>query len=401
MLPLLQHLSLSIQLATPEIGYLLVLSPSLQTLQLLRVPWPKSEFLVESRMDALFRFITSSWLAADTLTHVRAMFQEAELEDVYNHMVSMGHCRDLQKLDIGISVVSHATLRAISSLGYLRTLALLVTSEAWTDHHDTESQPVHFLALDSLSLRGTSSDIKRLLLDIHVGTLRSLTVILDDSMDAEELRQLLQFFVNSLPTVTGFHIHAAAFTPTSLALTLSQILEPVLAHRAVTDISCRFKSFPSEVSDADISAMSTAWPNLRTLSIVHDDYISMTQGTTPSVNVTIAGLVILVRNCPSLEKIKLSRLDPSGNPLPDLSHILHLDDCRVREVEIGQFIGWYYDTVDIAELAAFFDCLFPRLDVIRPVTMEMLWRAEKYTVWEIVQTFIAAIRVARSRRGGL
>ncbi|RPD57366.1 hypothetical protein L226DRAFT_573404 [Lentinus tigrinus ALCF2SS1-7] len=382
MLPMLRRLETSIM--RPEWPVLLLLSPSLEWLQLS----PPDDYYepegfspeTDGFVNSLVQHISLPSVPAEIRRKVHTVVPEAS-----NHILSLGRFTALQDLDLyfaGIHV-GQQTLQALSSLSSLRALrahVLLHTMPSTASFRDG------FPALDALSLRGTAEDFLKLLRALPLHKLTELELKSLTRTSVEEYKSFLVSVRSLIPSgLTYLTLCPDIFTRSRAALSLAELLEPMLSLRELRKLSCQFRTYPKDVSDDDLRAFATAWPKLTSFWAVYNDHIL--DRVQP---ITIAGLADLLQRCPDLESVGITTLDIGHLPSPSLVRRLN---NRVWELAVHLFVG--EAEADLLVFALIVDRLLPCLQVPHSIAAKSRRREWTDRLWDKVRLLVAPLQAAR------
>ncbi|KAI0710297.1 hypothetical protein C8T65DRAFT_777768, partial [Cerioporus squamosus] len=392
LLPTLWRLKTPVTASYPWQGILL-LSPTLRQLEVslprympLPAPVPlhqTQEFQNETDVlvENLVQYISLPSLTDDVRHKIDQAVPEASI-----YLQSLGRFASLQELDLvstGVRI-GQETLQALSSLESLRALRAIVSLEKMvpsTSFHDG------FPVLVALTLRGTAEDILKLLRMLPPDTLTELELNTDRTrMTVPEYKHFLAD-VRSLvsPNLTHLSLTPETFLRPLSALSLSDILQPMLSLRELRYLFCQFWRYPKDVSDDDLRAFATAWPKLTSFVVSYKDDIP--NHVQP---ITVPGLVDLLQRCPRLEIFCLPTLDVAHIPSP--GSVPRLDN-RVRVLVVEDFVG--EAEADLLALALVIDRLLPCLEFPRSKTARQRERQWTATFWDKLCLLVATLQAAR------
>ncbi|KAI0740690.1 hypothetical protein C8Q76DRAFT_200460 [Earliella scabrosa] len=286
-------------------------------------------------------------------------------------------------------VVGYPTLQALSTLPSLLSLAVEVRIDRM---NSVPTFANGFPSLESLTLQGNDKDIGKLVPAMASPTLHSLELFLSSEMDSERFRAWLASIQQSLyAELTELGLYPETFPPTAPPLALKELLEPMLSCRKLEALSCQFRNYPKDVTDDDVGALASAWPDLRSLWLIYND-----ESPEKPVPITLAGLTTVLQRCPKLTTISLPTLDVSALPLPET--VPKMEQSCVDFLQINVYVG--EETVNVLTLAVIIDRLFPRLKV--PHTIKLKPKDSQALDDHLasrVEQYVAAIQAARRVRG--
>ncbi|KAI0683083.1 hypothetical protein C8Q76DRAFT_763087 [Earliella scabrosa] len=324
---------------------------------------------------------------------------------------------------LGHRLYSPSVLPLVSRLRSLRNLSLVTRKD--NDAMTMTTDELHVLSplheLESLTLCcPMQMGVTRPPVPIGLPALRSLTLH-HPGESASETKGICNMFVHpSSPTMltelvvqdcppTALHDSCQAWTQlypslqrftASLTLaddlpapgmqSLAYTIEPLLHLRGIEHFSFSGRVHNVTLADADIVAISRAWPALTNLCIDLHDYPRPPRE--PPTRPGFAALVSLATQCPNLEQLGLPFLDlrVRGQADGSLGMNSTLSHSRLRELVCGPVV---LDDVseDAPPLAAeLVDRLFPSL------TMTASWSLSKHSQQD--QAVADSFRLALQRR---
>ncbi|KAI0710294.1 hypothetical protein C8T65DRAFT_777735 [Cerioporus squamosus] len=387
LLPMLRRLETVVMLPDPLQGILL-LSPTLQHLQLSTPDdyYEPEDFDPENNifMNNLIRHISIPSVPADVRRKIHAAVPEAS-----NHLRSLGRFTALQDLDLYFAGVriGQETLQALSSLESLRALRAHVSLKKMAP---SASFRDGFPALDALTLRGSAEDILKLLRVLPLDKLTELELNTERRMTAEDYKLFLTSVRSVISSgLTYLSLSPDIFNRSQSALSLADLLEPMLSLRELRKLSCQFRTYPKDVSDDDLHAFALAWPKLTSFWAVYNDEIP--DRVQP---ITVPGLIDLLQRCPHLESVGLATLNIAHLPLP--SSVPRLEN-GVWELAVHRFVR--EAEADLLAFALILDRILPCLKVPHSIAATPRRREWTDRLWDKVRLLVAPLQAAR-RIGG-
>ncbi|KAI1781893.1 hypothetical protein LXA43DRAFT_1054125, partial [Ganoderma leucocontextum] len=175
----------------------------------------------------------------------------------------MASFKCLRKLDITPHLTADAPILAtISQFQHLHALSVHISADCAHLHGC-------FQALTELSIGGRAAHIQSFLTATSPPLLRSLSLFFLHDPSTEAVLQCLSVVPSAVPTVL-----TALALECKLALhpkipAVMDVVQPMLAFRALTRFTFSFKPLPS-IGDDEIVTMLSAWPALNALRIEHD-----------------------------------------------------------------------------------------------------------------------------------
>lgn len=275
------------------------------------------------------------------------------------HLQPIGSLRGLRKLDVPTSYgrvpMDYPAMKVFSALANLRELSVEV------HFNDMGSQaPCRggFAALEIFRVGSAYlPDIEESLQMMASSRLRNLKVAIHRSVDAQQLTAFLDSLRRTAVGISSLSLKVDCSVRTETPIARVELLEPVLSLRHMQELTCSLRTYcDTEVSDHDIAALATAWPDLRVLNFLERGYAEK--------GVTVFALLDITRRCPRMESMSFGQLD--CRHFPETHSIPYMAQSRVQHLEIKYLLG-YMSPADFWILASLIDRIFPHL-VIAPDT---------------------------------
>ncbi|KAM5545026.1 hypothetical protein V8D89_001137 [Ganoderma adspersum] len=243
----------------------------------------------------------------------------------------MAPFKSLRKLDITSWLAMDASMLAtIGKFQHLHALSVHIGD-------DCTRLRGSFQALTELGIGGCATHMQSFLAATSPPLLRSLSLFFLHNPSTEAVMQCLSAMPSAVPkTLTALELECELALHPNIAAT-TDVIQPMLAFRALTSFTFRFKPLPP-IGDDDIVAMVSTWPALNVLRIEHHNIITRPAGAEPlgppPIRPTARILPVIAMRCPHLDTLELPEIALAVTPtLDSLPSTLGKHPLRVLDLE--------------------------------------------------------------------
>ena len=296
-------------------------------------------------------------------------------------------------------VFDYAMLQLLSHNTRLRGLSAAITLRS-VDRASALSFGDGFKAIADINLQGTREDLIRFFTTIRFEGLQKLVFNMSNTPTEESIQHALSSICACIPpSLRNVNVRFAdRHIETTPSIAIADILAPLLTRTEITEVVVEFDAHIPDASDSDFSRLVAAWPRLRRFSLSYLKSYATGLSTYREVP-TFTTVIAFAERCPALRTLDLFALDVEDTL--DVRSVPALNHQALRSMEVGMLFGG--EEVNLFDLAAIVDLVFPHLEVPHEATMAATFSTKHkwdWRAWHVTTVLVGAIRRRRTLAHG-